>query len=203
MYNVSAIPPLPPEDLHEHALAIVELLLQPLWRIHKRVHDPYFFGPPKGVRPTSRWDAPGGEFGVCYLAVGDPRIAFAETLLRGRSTLVSEADVETRSLARFSAVEPLRLVMMHGTGLRRMGATAAVSSGPHEYSRPWSLALYRHPSQPDGIIYRTRHDDDGFGVAVFDRAGDALRFESTIGLSDPGMADELGRWLDIYDAALV
>src|SRR5215216_7060190 len=100
MHVVSEVPPLPPADFHERPLALVEGMDYPLWRIHRTVHDPFFFGPPPGARPTGRWDAPGGQFGVCYLAVGDPRIAFAETLLRGAETVVSEKRLSERSLAR-------------------------------------------------------------------------------------------------------
>lgn len=200
MHTVSEVPPLPPADLHGRPLAWTEVIEQPLWRIHRTIHDPVFFGPPAGIRPTGRWDAPAGQFGVCYLAAADARIAFAETLLRGGEMIVSEWEVAQRSLARFNVVGPLRLVMMHGPGLVRMGATAVVSSGPHEFSRTWSLALHEHPERPDGILYRTRHDDDGFGVALFDRAGPLIRFHSSQPLLDPDLAGELGRWLDTYDA---
>lgn len=141
------VPPLPPADLHERPLTLADVAGQPLWRIHQAVHDPLFFGPPEGVRATGRWDAPAGQFGVCYLAVGDARIAFAETMLRGPSTIVGEKELAQRSLARFDVVAPLRLATMHGPGLIRMGATAAVSSGPHEFSRRWSLALHEHPDR--------------------------------------------------------
>jgi hypothetical protein len=199
---MSDVPPLPPADLSARSLALTEPPAQPLWRIHRSVHDPFFFGPPVGVRPTGRWDAPSGQYGVCYLAVGDPAIAFAETLLRDATGIVSEEELARRSLARFQIVAPLQLVMMHGPGLLRAGATAAVSSGPHEFSREWSLALYAHPDQPDGLLYRTRHDDDGFGIALFDRAGFKIRLDITIPLAAPPLRGELARWLDRYDAAL-
>jgi hypothetical protein len=202
MHTVSAAPPLPPSDLRDRPLPMTDAITGPLWRIHRLVHDPFFFGPPAGVAPTGRWDAPAGQFGVCYLAVGDPRIAFAETLLRGPQTILSERVLADRGLARFDVVAPLRLVTMHGPGLVPLGATAAVSSGPHEFSREWSLALHQHPDQPDGILYRTRHDDDGLGVALFDRARFSLQLHSGRPLLDPELAGELGRWLTIYHAAL-
>lgn len=202
MHLVSEVPPLPPEDLFARRLPHIVMSADPLWRIHRLVHDPSFFGPPAGVAPNSRWDAPAGQFGVCYLAVRDPRFGFAETLLRGPQTIVSEQALAERGLARFEIVSPLRLVPMHGPALVPLGATAAVSSGPHEFSREWSLALHAHPDQPDGILYRTRHDDDGFGIALFDRARAKIRFHSSRPLLDPGMAPELGRWLDTYGAGL-
>jgi hypothetical protein len=202
MASASGPAPFPPSDLHARSLSLAVVDGQPLWRIHRTVHDPFFFGPPAGFLPTGRWDAPAGQFGVCYLAA-DPRIAFAETLLRDGVTLVGEKRLAERSLARFEVVEPLRLAMLHGPGLLRIGATAAVSSGPHDFSREWSLALYDHPDQPDGILYRTRHDDDGFGVALFDRSSHRIRHESSRALLDPFLAVEVGRWLDTYAAGLV
>jgi hypothetical protein len=193
MHTVSAVPPLPPGDLHHRPLPLRELGAELLWRIHRRVHDPYFFGPPAGAQPTGRWDAPAGQFGVCYLALGDPRFAFAETLLRGPSSIVNESAVAERGLARFEIVAPLRLVAMHGPALIPLGATAAVSSGPHEFSRTWALALHEHPDRPDGILYRMRHDDDGFGITLFDRARHRIRFHSGRDLLAPEMAAELAR----------
>jgi len=38
----------------------------------------------------------------------------------------------------------------------------------------WSLALWTHPARPDGILYHSRHDDDEFCAAPFDRAADAI-----------------------------
>lgn len=202
MHTVSAVPPRPPSDLHRRPLQWAETGDEALWRIHRLIHDPFFFGPPAGVPPTGRWDAPGGEFGVCYLAVGDPRFGFAETLLRGPETMVAEGALADRGLARFEIVSPLRLVAMHGPSLVPLGATSAVSSGPHEFSREWSLALHEHPDHPDGILYRMRHDDDGFGIALFGRAASRIRYHSNRRLLDPELAGELVRWLDTYGAGV-
>jgi hypothetical protein len=63
----------------------------------------------------------------------------------------------------------LRLVELQGTGLARMGATAAVSSGGYDISQPWSRAIFVHPATVDGIVYRSNHDNGELGVALFDR----------------------------------
>jgi hypothetical protein len=52
------------------------------------------------------------------------------------------------------------------------------------------------------LLYRTRHDDDGFGIALFDRAGFKIRLDITLPLAAPPLRGELARWLDRYDAAL-
>ena len=51
-----------------------------LWRVHRRAHHPLWFGP--APAPTSRFDAPAGEFGTCYFAE-TPGVAVLETLVRG------------------------------------------------------------------------------------------------------------------------
>ena len=37
----------------------------------------------------------------------------------------------------------------------------------------WSRALWEHPQQPDGIIYRSRHDPSKVCAALFDRCASA------------------------------
>jgi hypothetical protein len=45
--------------------------------------------------------------------------------------------------------------------------------------------LWAHPVQPDGIVWRSRLDDDQFCVALFDRCREAL----TVQASEPLLAD--------------
>jgi hypothetical protein len=163
---------------------------------------PLFFGPAAGAASGGRWDAPGGEFGVCYLGE-EPYVAFAETFLRVPGvTLVGENDLHVRSIARFRVARPLRLAGFHGAGLARVGATAAVCSGPHEVARTWSLAVHRHSAQVDGIRYRARHDDDGFAVALFDRGASSVERVDETGLMDDAFRVELGAVLDRYGLGL-
>ena len=197
-------PPLPPRDLRKRLLPIHRVPAgTQLYRIHPADRLPIFFGPQVGEPPRNRWDAPGGEFGVCYLAE-QPWTAFAETFLRVPERMtVEEVDLETRSVARVLAMRELRLAALHGHGLRRLGATAAVCSGPYSVSRAWSLALHGHPEKPDGIRYRARHDDDGFAIALFDRASRAVAPRDTAALTHPALEPHLGAWLDRYSVGLV
>jgi len=196
-------PPLPPGDLDRRPLPLhVSPAGTELFRIHRAGREALFFGPPPGKPARGRWDAPGGEFRVCYLGEAS-FVAFAVTLLRepGRS-LVESIDVADRAIARVRVERDLRLVALHGPGLARLGATAAVCTGPYDVSRRWALALHEHPDRPDGIRYRARHDDDGFAVALFDRARDAVAEVGSRGLMAPEGADELARWLDRYGIGL-
>jgi hypothetical protein len=197
-------PPLPPADLARRKLPLhVCPAKTRLARIHSVSRDPLFFGPAAGSRPRSRWDAPAGEFRVCYLAE-EPYVAFAETFLREPgATLIETADLAARALAEVEVERDLRLVALHGAGLRRLGATAAVCTGPYVVSRAWALALHGHPSRPDGIRYRARHEDDGFAIALFDRAADAIAVTGSAALVLPDRMGDLVAWLDRYGMGLL
>jgi len=196
-------PPLPPDGF---ATRYLELDFCPagtvLHRIHPRALGALFFGPPPGSPPRNRWDAPDGGFGVCYLAE-QPHVAFAETFLRVPGIMLLEMeDVEQRCLARVRARRDLRLIPAHGLGLHALAATAAICSGPYAVSQTWAAAFHGHESKPDGIRYRARHDDDGFAIALFDRAAKAVKEESTASLGDAEMLKPLGKMLDRYEIGL-
>jgi hypothetical protein len=146
-----------------------------LWRIHRKDLDPLWFGPGPGHPPRSRFDAPAGEYRVCYL--GDsPEVALAETIVRQPTArLVPRARLDQRQIARVPVMRDLRLARLHGPGLALLNIGAEVVHG-HPYSVCQFLALdiWNHPDHPDGIAYRSRCDNDHVCVALFDRAADAL-----------------------------
>lgn len=197
-------PPLPPADLHAHRLPLVEYeAARRLWRIHPAERAPLFFGPAPGLPPRGRWDAPDGSFGVCYLAEHSFS-AFAETFLRNPGCMLLEAeDLQARALARIHVRSPLRLVSMHGAGLHRVGATAASCMGDYGVSRAWAAALHGHPDAPDGILYRSRHDDDGLAIALFDRARPKVKEGESAPLTDPSNLTFLAECLNRYGMGLL
>ncbi|MFS8637031.1 MAG: RES family NAD+ phosphorylase [Gemmatimonadota bacterium] len=196
-------PPLPSTTLSARALTLASLEAgKILYRIHRSHLAPLYFGRASDPDQRHRWDAPDASYGVCYLAL-EPSIAFAETLLRDLALdVVQEQELKIRSLARFRVVEPLRLVAMHGRGLRKHGADASVVQGPYEVTWAWSAAFHAHPDAPDGILYRARHDDSGLAVALFERARDKIEHVDSVGLLSPDCARELARWLDRYEVGL-
>lgn len=102
--------------------------------------------------------------------------AFIETF--GQATgkqLVSAVDLARRTLARIETGRPLVLVDLTGPGLAQIGADERLCVGAHEIAQQWSLAFWSHPSQPDGIYYRARHDPSRSSVALYDRVAGALR----------------------------
>jgi hypothetical protein len=64
----------------------------------------------------------------------------------------------------------MRLVDLTGRGLARLGADERLCSGGYDVAQRWARAIYLHPSQPDSIYYRARHDPSQCSVALFDRA---------------------------------
>ena len=189
-----------PHDLHERELPIVRLE-GPWLRLHTVGREPVFFG----RTGLNRFDDPEGEYGVLY-AAEDAFGAFIEVYGRDPGlNLVAETDLRGRVLSELAVEGGLRLVDLMGPGAARIGATGAISTDPHELVRPWSRALYEHPTSPQGIYYRLKHDLDRKGVAIFDREGivGAVRSEGRGTFMDPDNAGLLGEILEEYDFGLI
>ena len=190
--------PEPPADLAARALPLREGA-GPWYRLHAAGREALHFG----RSGNNRFDAPAGEFGVLY-AGEDLRCAFVETF--GQATgvrIVTVSALRGRNLVLVRAERPLRLVDLSGPGLARLGADARLCAGEYSLARRWALALWSHPAAPDGLLYRARHDPSRTAVAIFDRAGDALRVESQGDLLEPRHALALASVLDAYDFGLV
>jgi hypothetical protein len=82
-----------------------------------------------------------------------------------------------------------------------MTATSAVAGGSYSVSRPWALALHTHSDGPDGIVYRSRHDDDSLCAAVYDRARTKLILKQTQSLSEDAFL--LDRLAERYGFSIV
>jgi RES domain. len=140
-----------------------------------RFHD-VNYGPLYFNRTTDfRWNSPNGSFGVCYVGLSD-EASFAETFLRdpGRSYIDLDL-VASRAMSRLSAVRELRLVEMANNGLYQVGVSSLVCSiTPYDLPHAWAAAIHGHPDKPDGILYRSSHDDSAYCAGLFDRAEDAL-----------------------------
>lgn len=161
--------PKPPSDLDDRPLPI-DHASGPWYRCHAVRHGPLHFG----RTPTTRFAAPAGQYGVLD-AASDPHAAFIETF--GQSTgrnVVTTSALATRRLTRVEPARPLALVDLTGAGLARLGADGRLGAGDHAVARRWSLACWCHPSRPDGLLYRARHDPSRFSVALFDRVAASL-----------------------------
>ena len=191
---------MPPPDLPERELPLA-ILEKPWLRLHAARRDPVFFG----KTGANRFDDPRKEFGILY-AAEDAFGAFIEVYGRDPGiNLVSERDLRKRTLSELVVGRELELVDLTGAGAAQIGATGGISTDPHELVQPWSRALYEHPSSPDGIYYRLKHDLDRKGVAVFDRIGvvGAVRAASRGSLMEPDNRDLLGEILKEYKFGLI
>jgi hypothetical protein len=173
-----------------------------LWRIHRSAVEPVWFGPAPGEPPRNRFDAPAGEFRVCYL--GDsPEVSFTETLIRQpHGRLLTRAQLDERSMSRIPLLRAVKLARFHGPGLVRLGLGADVAHG-HPYERCQEIAgeLWKHPDAVDGLEYRSRWDNDRLCIALFDRAADALDHpDQTRSLADPQVIAPI---LRLYEIGLV
>lgn len=163
--------PLPPPDFASRELPLETIPAGTrLIRIHRGDLGPLHFGSTGG----NRFDDPAKTYGVCYLAT-TLEGAFAETCLRGvGARFVALTFLEARSFSEIEVTAPLRLLSLHGPGLAQIGATSAVTSGPHVVAQQWSRAIHDHPMAPEGIAYRSNHDNGEICVALFDHADDRL-----------------------------
>ncbi len=169
-------------------------------RIHRTTQGAAWFGPDT-TRPVSgRFNAPGYEYGICYLGASFDA-AFVETLLRNpASRLLSRVDLAMRSVSVGHLTRSVRLARLHGAGLNRLRISDETVHGPHDVCRELALALWSHPLNVDGIAYRSRFDNDELCIALFDRASDAIIIDTTEGLMND--ARRLAKTLDKYDVGL-
>jgi hypothetical protein len=168
----------------------------PWQRMHPEEYSALYFGKDR----KNRFDDPKSEYGVLYVAE-DEFGAFVETFLRNpKLTLVARDELVKRRLSEIEASADLSLVDLTGKGLQRAGVTGDISTAPHEETWALSRAIHEHPSRPDGIRYRLKHDLERIGIAIFDRVELArLGVTSRGSLVDPSNAALLGKILDEYD----
>lgn len=160
-----------------------------LFRVYPVGQHPLWFGPAPRNPPRHRYDAPDSSYGVCYLA-HSPAGAFVEAFLRDPETagsgvrILAASELETREIVRVHVIRSLKVARLRGPGLSWRGTTASISSSPlYRDSQKLSAAIHCEREEPAGIEYRCRHDNDELAVALFDRARDALKVDSTSALS--------------------
>lgn len=162
-------------------------------RIHAQARTAVWFGPARGRLPIHRFDDPTGRFRVCYFGT-NIEVCFAETFLRNPPVrILALDDLAAHSIATVELRRDLRLAPIHGSSLARLGVTAELASGSdYAASQLWSRALWEHGDKPDGILYRSRHDDSALCAAVYDRAKDGLAIVRDDSLSgDPQLVARL------------
>lgn len=184
-----------PPDFDRRTLHLVRRS-GPWQRLHPETYAALYFG----MSRENRFDDPKSEFGVLYVAE-DEFGAFVETFLRDpKLTLVARDELVKRRMSQIEASANLSLIDLTGKGLQRAGVTGEISTAPHEETQALSRAIHEHPSRPDGIRYRLKHDLERIGIAIFDRVDvTGLRVTSRGSLADPTNTALLSRILQEYD----
>jgi hypothetical protein len=145
-----------------------------LWRLHWE-DDPR--APKVHVPGRYRFDAPAGEFPVCYGNV-DRLACFAEVY--GDTKLILDGQARRR-LSKLTSLRPLRLIALddevtfHALGLDNRISTTR----PYDRTQAWGLALHGWFPDADGLRFAGRNAGNRFlNYALFlDRcAGDLVVF---------------------------
>ena len=193
-------PELPTQDPLIFTLAIGEIL----YRQHQSIHDPVFFGTSGNYRFDDP-DCPSAScFGVLYTGE-DEDCSFIESC--GSTTgvpAVSGAYLAAREISRLELTEELRFIdLVSPGGLTRIGADGRLETGSYKISQEWSAALRLHPSRPDGIRYRARHDPFRVAYAIYTRPRSTFNVTSRGSLMAPSNRALLDRLLRTYNVDLV
>jgi hypothetical protein len=193
--------PSPPADLNNRPLPI-ERIRGPWIRFYWVDKEVLYFNKTN----VFRFNAPNSEFGILYLGE-DSYSAFIETYgwLTGERYITRE-QLSQRRLALVSTARELNLVDLSGKGLAMVGADGRLCMGDeYKISQIWSLALWKHPQKPDGILYRLRHDPDKKAVALFNRdeVKAALSFKDMGSLLDSDNVEMFVKIMEHYKFILI
>jgi hypothetical protein len=192
----------PPVDLAVRSLPIV--IHSSSWqRFHPLRYGAIYFD----TGSQYRFNATDSAYGVLYCGE-NLECCLLETVLRLDTpqqttfrSLSRALDLAPRAVTEIAVHRPLRLVDLSGDGLVLIGAHAGISSCPYDQVRPWSRALWAHPDQPDGLLYRARHNPQLTALALFDRVhGELFTVTTTPLLALP--AQRLAGILNRYQISL-
>jgi len=153
-----------------------------------RISDPTFPSPLYFNKDQSgRWNSPGGEYGVCYVA-DSIDTAFAETFghgvmgatLAGKPKIITEKRLTARHLYTVHVQKTLYLGELFGKGLVRLSLDNTINTTTkYNLVQPWSAWVFNHPQQLLGIRYQSKHLSDTLCCALFDRPQIAKSFLTT------------------------
>lgn len=135
------------------------------------------------------------------LYLGDsPQCCFVETFGRSENNtrLVTSRSLQQRTLAHVEFQQPARVVDLTGAGLAHISADSRLVTGSYEVAQRWSASLWAHPDQPDGVLYRSRHDPARLCQALFERAASLIQVSSIGNLLAPEHIELLADILDTY-----
>lgn len=74
---------------------------------------------------------------------------------------------------------------------------------PPPLSQQWSLVFWHHPSQVNGLYYRSRRDPSRYCFALYDRINPQLSVSHTINFLDHSFQSRLVTILNLYQYAFL
>jgi hypothetical protein len=198
----------PPPDPPELDPLVIEITAgTPLVRVHSIVRAAFAFnlglGRPSRFAPLHRTD--GTPIPTLYAATtvagALSESVFHDVPYRGRGKRILAARLNGLALSTLIVAEPIRLALVAGLGLRRLGVRRRdlIEGGPGSYSQTaaWALALYNCPVAPSGLLWVSRQDDTANALLLF---GDRVPAGSLHIASDPVPVD-VGPGLALVDDA--
>jgi len=193
----------PPPDPATLDPLVVEIASgTPLVRVHATTRSADAFNPglgaPSRFAPLHRPD--GTPIPTLYAATTVAGVlsesVFHDVPYRGRGKRILVARLTGLAMSTLIVTEPIRLAMLAGLGLRRLGVRRRdlIETGPAVYAQTaaWALALHGSPAAPAGLLWTSRQDDTASAFLLFgDRilASALLVASETVPLdSGPGLA---------------
>jgi hypothetical protein len=164
-------------------------------RIYRQAFpDPLGYGKGRSRFSDPRRLVNANRFGVLYLG-SSLKVCFLEAILRDERDgvvgdyLMAESELDTRNYAEIRPAADLKLIDLTGDGPIRMGIPSDVAGASSQaLARRWSLAIYQHPEQVDGILYPSRLNGET-NLALYDRGvpnlarGSAVTLRRAVGLA--------------------
>ncbi len=179
-------------------------------RVFAHKYHPTEFNPGSGVpSPRGRFHffaaAPGRVVPILYGA-DQPFAALAETVfhdvpIRNPGRVVFESRLAPLSMVTLKPLRDLRLVQLHGFGLRRLSIRAAnlTDTEAAEYPRTteWARALHAAMRDIDGLVWMSRQFNSAPALVLF---GDRVR-STDLAVAVPPIPLWTGRGRDLVDRA--
>lgn len=198
-------PPPDPADLDPLLIEIAPGT--PVVRVHSATRSAHAFNP--GLGTPSRF-APlhhpdGTPIPTLYAATTVAGVlsesVFHDVAYRGRGRRILAGRLAGLAVSTLIVVEPIRLALLAGLGLRRIGVRRRdlVESGPGSYglTAAWALALHSCPAAPSGLLWTSRQDDTASAILLF---GDRVPETTLMVASAPVWLDR-GSGLALVDDA--
>jgi hypothetical protein len=158
-----------------------------LWRIHSPLFGGSDFNPygvEEKMANAPKYGAPGRFDSIphdyAYLYAGATRkVTLAEAFIRNASAnpatrFVLYASLRDALLTKLIVKNRLRLAVLHGDGLSRVGQDAWLTScdeGEYGRTQEWAAAIRRWAPDAQGFVWRSKQANDGMAYVFFGDRG--------------------------------